>query len=515
MDADKRTNRYIAKNAILNIAFTILLQGVVFVRGLIVPKLIISTYGSDVNGLISSITQFLSYITLLEAGVASIFKACLYKPLAEDDIGKVSGIVNEEKRFYRKLGFIFLAYMAILCVTYPFFAKTEMSKLYIVSFILILSVSTLSEYFISLPYTALLSADQNARINGAVSIIYNVVNIGVVFFWVWLKADVRFIYLSMCVIGLLRPLFYWLYVRKKYKLIKDAKPDSTALSQRWNGVVHHIAYYVHRNTDVAILTICLGTAMVSVYGVHSAIIMGIEGVVASISSGADAGMGAILATGDEKRINKAVDVFEFTQCSVATVLFSITALMIVPFVRLYTADVTDVNYIYPAFAYTFIAAETIYCFRCAYSTVSTSANKFKETQLGAILEAVVNLALSLILVLTTDMGLLGVAIGTLAGMFTRYAAEVIFLSKNVINRPILKAVKMLGANVLVAGVSIGGCMLLLDYDSIDSVGSWIVYALISSAAVGLVALLVYLAFYHSIIIPGFKRAFDKLRRKGG
>ncbi len=56
-----------SKKAILNIITSLLLQVVVLICGFIVPKLIITNFGSDVNGLISSITQFLAYISLLES----------------------------------------------------------------------------------------------------------------------------------------------------------------------------------------------------------------------------------------------------------------------------------------------------------------------------------------------------------------------------------------------------------------------------------------------------------------
>ena len=50
---------------IKNVISTLLLQVITVLCGFIVPKLIISTYGSDANGLVVSITQFLGYITLL------------------------------------------------------------------------------------------------------------------------------------------------------------------------------------------------------------------------------------------------------------------------------------------------------------------------------------------------------------------------------------------------------------------------------------------------------------------
>lgn len=503
------------KNATLNILFAIILQLVTFVRGLILPRIIIPAYGSDINGLVSSITQFLTYISLLEAGVGTIFRSSLYKPLADGDTDKVSGVINEQKRFYRKIGLVFVFYVIALCFIYPLIAKTKISTEYIVSFILILSISTFAEYFISLPYVSLLSADQKVRISYIVSIVYTVVNILVALFWVWLKADIRLIYLSMCVIGLLRPLFYWLYVKKHYNLSKTAAPDASALKQRWNGMLHHISYYVHTNTDSAILTIFVGTAMVSVYNVYGAIIFGMERLITSVSAGTAAGIGDVLVSGDKKTIDRTVDLFEFVQSAATTVLFTITALMIMPFIKLYTSDMTDINYIYPEFAYVLVCAEAIYCLRCIYSTISTNANKFKETQLGAILECVVNLVLSLILTLACGMGLLGIAIGTLAGMFVRYLAEVLFLSKNVINRSVLKAFKSLLVNACIAAVSILICHFALNYNAINGVAKWVLLAVISSVIVIVVTVLFYLVFYRkefgaiiSRFIPKKKNAKD-------
>lgn len=500
------------KNATLNILFAIILQLVTFVRGLILPYKIIHEYGSDINGLVSSITQFLTYISLLEAGVGTIFRSSLYKPLADGDTEKVSGVINEQKRFYRKIGLVFVFYVIALCFIYPLIAKTKISTEYIVSFILILSISTFAEYFISLPYVSLLSADQKVRISYIVSIVYTIVNILVALFWVWLKADIRLIYLSMCVIGLLRPLFYWLYVKKHYNLSKTAAPDASALKQRWNGMVHHISYYVHTNTDSAILTIFVGTSMVSVYNAYGAIIFGMERLITSVSAGTAAGIGNVLVGGDKKTIDRTVDLFEFVQSAATTVLFTITALMIMPFIKLYSAHITDVNYIYPEFGYVLVCAEAIYCFRCIYSTISTNANKFKETQLGAILECVVNLVLSLILTLACGMGLLGIAIGTLAGMFVRYLAEVLFLSKNVINRSVLKAFKSLLVNACIAAVSILICHFALNYDTINSLSNWIIFAIISSFVVIAVAIPVYLIFKNSEMKTICSRIFPKRRK---
>lgn len=43
-------------------------QFIVLLLGIIVPRLMLTGYGSDINGLISTIGQIFTYMALLEAG---------------------------------------------------------------------------------------------------------------------------------------------------------------------------------------------------------------------------------------------------------------------------------------------------------------------------------------------------------------------------------------------------------------------------------------------------------------
>ena len=72
-----------SRSAIKNIFSSLLTQLVTLICGFITPVLIIEKYGSAVNGLMSSISQFLAYISLLDAGFGPVLKSVLYKPLAK------------------------------------------------------------------------------------------------------------------------------------------------------------------------------------------------------------------------------------------------------------------------------------------------------------------------------------------------------------------------------------------------------------------------------------------------
>ena len=114
-------------HTLVNVMSTIVLQAITLLSGFIVPKLILDQFGSDINGLVTSITQFLSYISLIEGGVGSVILANLYKPLAEGDMDKVSAVIVTANNFFKKLSYVFLGYQAVLAVVYPFFIKTELS----------------------------------------------------------------------------------------------------------------------------------------------------------------------------------------------------------------------------------------------------------------------------------------------------------------------------------------------------------------------------------------------------
>ena len=73
------------KVTLINVISSLLFQILTIINGFIIPRLILSYFGSDVNGLTTSISQFLTYISLIEGGITGVIMASLYKPLYEKD----------------------------------------------------------------------------------------------------------------------------------------------------------------------------------------------------------------------------------------------------------------------------------------------------------------------------------------------------------------------------------------------------------------------------------------------
>ena len=56
----------------LNILTQLLNQLITTACGILVPRILIASYGSEAYGISVSIAQFLSYITLLEGGIGGV-----------------------------------------------------------------------------------------------------------------------------------------------------------------------------------------------------------------------------------------------------------------------------------------------------------------------------------------------------------------------------------------------------------------------------------------------------------
>ena len=68
--------------------------------GFIVPRIVLVNYGSDVNGIINSITQIFSYMSLLEAGIALATRDMLYQPIVEKNRDGVSYVASVSKNYF-------------------------------------------------------------------------------------------------------------------------------------------------------------------------------------------------------------------------------------------------------------------------------------------------------------------------------------------------------------------------------------------------------------------------------
>lgn len=420
---------YRKRKLILNTGFSILYQLVAVICGFILPRLFLQYYGSEVNGLISSITQFLGVVALMELGIGAVVQSVLYKPLALSNNEEVSRIIKSAQQFFNKIAMVFILYLLILIIVYPRL-NDNFSWEYTASLIVILAISLIAQYFFGMTYQLLLTADQKAYIPKILSIITLVLN---TFFSVVLiinGASIHIVKLVAAIVLLLRPISLNLYANHHYKINKNIKILEEPIKQKWNGIAQHVASFVLCNTDIIVLTLFSTLTSVSIYAVYNLVVIGIKQIIMALITGVQALFGNMLANKEYDALKKRFLQFEWMMHTIITLLFSCIAILIVPFVQVYTKGIIDANYYQPLFGWLLTFATAAYCLRLPYNIMVLSAGHYKQTQASAIIEMSINLVLSILLV--SKFGLIGVAIGTLVAMTYRTIYLAYYLSNNII-----------------------------------------------------------------------------------
>lgn len=463
------------KVTLLNITSSIIMQIVSVISALIVPRLILETFGSNANGLVSSISQFLNYITLVEGGITGVISSNLYRPLVNGDTEKLSSVLTTARSFYRKIGIVFIAYSVVIGLVYPIFVDTGYEYWYIFVLTLVLSIGLMLQYMFSLTYTTLLNADKKVYIVAIVSSILTLANIFLTLIVVKIYPDIIILKFANAVLFALRPLIYGLYIKKHFKINWKTSKDNSLISQRWNGFAINLAFFIHTSTDITLLTIFSDLNSVSVYSVYYLIVSKISLVMHSIVSGIEPTIGQAYAKNDEHELNEKMDLYEFIILFTVGISFLMTGLLITPFVMIYTHGITDANYYQPLFGVILVLAEAMYLLRSPHVSLAYAANKFKEITAPAYIEAIINIVVSAVLI--QRMGLIGIAIGTLIGMAYRGAFHVYFTAKLISSRPqrffYMKLIKFLIPSIL--GIVI--CVKLFPI-TILTISSWIIHAII-------------------------------------
>lgn len=433
------------KNAINNLVAALLLSLITAISGLILPRLFILTYGSEVNGLISSIKQFLVYLNLVEAGIGYASMAMLYLPIRERNYKSINSILSATRIQYIKSGWVFMGLVLVLAFIYPLFVLDQISWIMSCLMVLVLGISGVSEFFLIGKYRVFLTAAQKGYIVSYIQLGGVFLNLFVTIILVLAEANPIIVQLVASAVYVLRFIFLKLYLNKKYPMVSyDDEPNYKALDKRWDVLIHQIVNLVLVNTPIVIITMFSGLKEVSVFTiyllVHNMIIM----LLSVFMNGFQAVFGDIISEKNKDLLRTNFHLYECSFFSIVTITYVVTALLYMSFISLYTSGITDANYIRPQLAILFVFIGILHNLRVPSMSIINSAGLFKETKVAAITEAIISLVLSLILV--QFWGIVGVLSGWLVAYMFRIVILVKQISKDYVYGSVYPTIKVLLMN---------------------------------------------------------------------
>ena len=300
--------------------------------------------------------------------------------------------------------------------------------------------------------------------------------------------EIHVVKLGAAVVFLLQPIVFNYYIPKDYKIrILHHSRNSYILKDRWSGFAQNLAYFINMNTDIAVVTLFLGLANVSVYSIYMLAINALRAIVVSATNSYQSALGKYYAMGDFENLRNRFEKFENAFWVIGIILFSTCLLLINGFVEIYTTGVNDAEYYQPAFAAFIILANMVYCVREPYRLLILAAGKFKETNSGSMIEAFLNIIISVLLV--NRLGLVGIAIGTLIAVFYRMIYFIWYLKNDVLFFEYRRYVKMFAMFVCI--VSLNLYMYVSHPFVIGNFGHFIVYGMATVAGETVLTVLTY------------------------
>ena len=189
---------------------------------------------------------------------------------------------------------------------------------------------------------------------------------------------------------------------------------------------------------------------------------------------------------NRKKFKQAFELYEFIVTLVLFIICSIALTLISPFVELYTSGVSDADYIDIALPILFASILLMNQIRIPSLITINVAGHFKETQGGAIIEAIINISVSLMLFFFTNLGLYGLLIGTICSYLFRTVDVIIYTHRNLVKSSICHMVRNFIINLLTM-IAIYSVFNLSVSIHTQSVIEWVIKAI----GVSLITIFVY------------------------
>lgn len=409
-----------SKKALYNTFAAVLLQIITFLIGLILPRIIIDTYGSSINGLRASISQFMSYLYIIEMGLGGALIYSLYQPLVENNILKINQILSAAKISYKNIGYYFSLLVIVMMVIYPLFVytKNDLSYIHVLFLVLAIGLGGIINYFTTAKYNVLLVASQSQYVVSIIRVIYLLVNTAIMILFIKYKWDIAVVYFISLISNILQVVLTSAYMKLKFKYISfNEEPDLSSYSKRYDVILHQISGMIVFGSPVLLLTVFGSLSSISIYSIYALIFTGINMIVGVFNSGFTAGFGQLIAENNHTKLKKSYADYEMMYYMVLSFVFTCVLILGLPFISIYTDGFTDANYVDKTVFILFVIMGFLNNWKIPQSTIIISAGHYKETRHRAIIEAILTLSVSTVFVI--NFGLIGVLMGSIVGLMYR------------------------------------------------------------------------------------------------
>ena len=410
-----------------NMCSSLLYNLSVILFGLLLPRLYLTSFGSELNGLDSTIKQIFSCLTLLEAGVGLASQQAYYPPVAVGDRKAINGIFSATHHYYRRTGIVYLLVTVVFALLYPLCINTVLSYGTVSLIVVFYGIPGIVSYLVQGKYRSFMEVEGKNYV-------------------------ITYITTATMAAGNLLRMLALLFTRS-ILLVQV----TYCVPSVFQVLVHQLTGIVFNNTDTILISSLCGLASASVYTIYMLFFSNIEKLFYSIVNSISFRLGQLFYVEPEK-FKRLYRLYDALYLSAAFALFTTVAVFLMPIIALYTAGVTDAEYLDTRLLVLFTAVELLSSAKQPLGMLLNISGRFEETRQQALIEMGINLLVSVMSVLR--FGIAGCLFGTLAAHLYRYTALILFTRTKVLGESPVGDFVRLGVNGLLCFV----LLYLLGFD---------------------------------------------------
>lgn len=446
-----------------NLISSLVYQFVLISLSFLLPRLYLENFGSEINGVLSTIKQIFTYMCLLEAGVGLATTQALYKRVGEKDYKSASSILSATHAYYIKTGIIYLVIVLVIAVVYSCAVPTSIDSKVLFLIIILNAIPSLFSYFVQAKYRILMEVDgRKYVINHSETILQLASNAGKILVLL-LTDSLILIQLVYCIIALVQLVCLYFYAKRRYTWLDlKAKPDFEAISQKNSVLVHQLSGMVFNNTDVILISVLCDFKEVSIYAIYNIFFSQVQNFITSVVSSFTFALGQMFHT-DREKFHLLFRAYETFYIMVTSIIYTLMAVFLLPLIQIYTSGINDAEYTNVLLVLLFVIMNLIANGKLPVNSVIEYSGDFKKTRSYAIWEMVINITVSVLAIMY--MGICGAILGTIAALVYRSIVTIYYSNKKVLKRSQLCTYKILILNGAVFAV----IMALLFVDTFSNV----------------------------------------------
>ena len=275
-------------------------------------RVFLDCLGTEFIGLTGMLMNIMTYLSVVELGIGMSIVFFLYKPLQEDDHQKINEVMSMLAYLYRCIGIIIGGIGIITSFFFPWWfghLSTGLPLVYFAFYSFLFS--TIAAYIFNYKQI-LVGANQKQYLVNAyfqtISIAQSVVQILLAYYyrnlWLWVAVGLIFTVIGIIMFNRrIKQLYPWLNINLREGRL-NLKKYPEVLKKTRQVFIQKIKDIILYHSDEILVGMFVSVVKVAYYGNYLIIINKLNYLVNILSEGLSAGVGNLLAEGNEKNIMK-------------------------------------------------------------------------------------------------------------------------------------------------------------------------------------------------------------------